>query len=186
MRKNFGAETWIYPMPVFIIGTYNEDGSPNAMNAAWGGTANTRRIAICVDKAHKTTENLKKRGAFTVSFADAAHLAAADYVGIASGHDTPDKVQKAGLTVVTSETVDAPYFKEFPMTLECRMVSYDDETELLTGEIVNVNADESVLGEDGQIDVYKMNLITYDPVHHHYVALGGKAGDAFCDGEVLK
>ena len=186
MRKNFGAETWLYPMPVFIIGTYNEDGTANAMNAAWGGTANTRRIAICVDKGHKTTENFKKRGAFTVSIADEAHLTEADYVGIVSGHDTPDKIAKAGLTVLASEKVDAPYFAEFPMTLECRLVSYDDESELLIGEIVNISAEESILGEDGQIDVYKMRPITYDPVHHDYVVLGEKAGDAFCDGEKLK
>ena len=186
MRKNFGAETWLYPMPVFIIGTYNEDGTANAMNAAWGGTANTHKIAICVDKGHKTTENFKQRKAFTVSIADKANLVAADYVGIVSAHDTPDKIAKAGLTAIESENVDAPYFREFPMTLECRMLSYDDESELLIGEIVNVSADESILGEDGKIDVYKLRPITYDPVHHDYVVLGEKAGDAFCDGEKLK
>ena len=186
MRKHFGAETWLYPMPVFIIGTYNEDGSANAMNAAWGGTANTRKIAICVDRSHKTTANIKARKAFTVSMADAAHLTAADYVGIASGHDTPDKVEKAGLTVIASDHVDAPYFQEFPMTLECRLVSYDDESELLVGEIVNICAEESVLGEDGQIDTQKLNAITYDPVHHDYILLGKIVGKAFHDGTVLE
>ena len=186
MRKNFGAETWLYPMPVFIIGTYNEDGSANAMNAAWGGTANTGKIAICVDRGHKTTENFKARKAFTVSMADAAHLVQADYVGIASGHDTPDKVEKAGLTVIASQFVDAPCFKEFPMTLECRMLSYDDESEVLIGEIVNVSAEYSILGEDGQISPQKLQPITYDPVHHDYIVLGGIVGKAFSAGTALE
>ncbi|MBQ8562545.1 MAG: flavin reductase family protein [Firmicutes bacterium] len=185
MKKNFGAETWLYPMPVFIIGTYNEDGTPNAMNAAWGGTANSARIAICVDKSHKTTENFLARKAFTVSIADARHVVESDYVGIVSGFDVPGKISKAGLTAVPSEFVDAPLFEEYLMTLECKLASYDYDTELLIGEIVNICADESVLGEDGQIDVQKLQPITYDPVHHDYIVLGEKVGKAFEDGKEL-
>lgn len=185
MKKNFGAETWLYPMPVFIIGTYNEDGTPNAMNAAWGGTANTKKIAICVDKGHKTTENFLSRKAFTVAIADRTTLVASDYVGIVSGFDVPDKISRAGLTPVKSAFVDAPCFEEYKMTLECTLVSYDDESELLIGEIINISADESILGEDGQIDVLKLQPITYDPVHHGYHVVGEKVGTAFSDGNQL-
>ena len=186
MKKNFGPETWLYPMPVFIIGTYNEDGTPNAMNAAWGGTANSARIAICVDRNHKTTENFLARRAFTVAIADAGLIKESDYVGIVSCFDVPDKISRAGLTAVKSKLVDAPCFAEYKMTLECRLVSYDAESELLIGEILNVSADESILGDDGQIDVQKLRPITYDPVRHDYLVLGEKIGKAFSDGKELE
>lgn len=186
MKKYFGPQTWLYPMPVFIIGTYNEDGTPNAMNAAWGGTANSCRIAICVDRNHKTTENFKARKAFTVAIADRDTLVASDYVGIVSGFDVPDKISRAGLTAVKSEFVDAPCFAEYKMTLECRMISYDDDSELLIGEIVNIQAEETILGEDGQIDVCRLKPITYDPVHHGYYVFGEKAGQAYSDGKELE
>lgn len=185
MKKNFGPETWLYPMPVFIIGTYNEDDTPNAMNAAWGGTANSNKIAICVDRNHKTTENFLARKAFTVAIADTTNVVPSDYVGIVSCFDVPDKISRAGLTPVKSEFVDAPVFEEYRMTLECRMVSYDDESELLIGEIVNIMADESVLGDDGQIDIMKLNPISFDPVHHGYHVIGEKVGNAFSDGKEL-
>ena len=186
MKKNFGPETWLYPMPVFIIGTYNEDGTPNAMNAAWGGTANSNKIAICVDRNHKTTENFLSRKAFTVAIADAGHIVESDYVGIVSCFDVPDKISRAGLTPISSQFVDAPLFEEYLMTLECRMISYDDDSELLIGEIVNICADESILGEDGQIDIMKLKPVTYDPVHHGYHVIGEKVGNAFSDGKELE
>ena len=185
MKKNFGPQTWLYPMPVFIIGTYNEDGTPNAMNAAWGGTANSNRIAICVDRNHKTTENFLARKAFTVAIADITNVIPSDYVGIVSGFDAPDKISRAGLTSAASQFVDAPLFEEYRMTLECKMVSYDDDSELLIGEIVNICADESVLAEDGQIDIMKLQPITFDPVHNGYHVIGEKAGQAFADGKEL-
>ena len=185
MKKNFGPETWLYPMPVFIIGTYNEDGSPNAMNAAWGGTANSNKIAICVDRNHKTTENFLARKAFTVAIADITNIIPSDYVGIVSGFDTPEKISHAGLTPMKSSFVDAPLFEEYHMTLECRLVSYDDDSELLIGEILNICADESVLGEDGQIDIMKLKPISFDPVHHGYHVIGEKVGAAFSDGKEL-
>ncbi|MBR5488853.1 MAG: flavin reductase family protein [Firmicutes bacterium] len=185
MKKNFGAETWLYPMPVFIIGTYNEDGTPNAMNAAWGGTANSNKIAICVDRNHKTTENFLGRKAFTVAIADETNVVPSDYVGIVSCFDVPDKISRAGLTPVKSEFVDAPVFEEYRMTLECRVVSYDNDSELLIGEIVNIMADESVLAEDGQIDIMKLKPISFDPVHSEYHVIGDKVGNAFSDGKEL-
>lgn len=182
MRMNFGIKPWMYPMPVLIIGTYNEDGVANAMNAAWGGIVGADKIAICVDLSHKTTENIKARKAFTVSFADAAHVVEADYVGIVSGNDIPDKLDKAGLHTYKSELVDAPIIEEFPMTLECEVESYDDETEILIGRILNVSADESILDEDGNVDPAKFGPITFDPVNNTYVKLGEVVGAAFSDG----
>ena len=186
MKKNFGPETWLYPMPVFIIGTYNEDGTPNAMNAAWGGTANSAKIAICVDRGHKTTENFMNKKSCTVAIADTDTRIPSDYVGIVSGFDVPDKITRAGLTAVKSQFVDAPLFEEFKMTLECRLVNYDYESELLIGEIVNICADQEILGDDGLIDVTKLKPITYDPVHHDYLVVGEKVGKAFSDGKELE
>ena len=186
MRKNFGAKSWLYPMPVLIIGTYDESGTPDAMNAAWGMISDTDKVTICLDASHKTVKNILVKKDFTVSMADAKNVIAADYVGIVSGNDVPDKVAKTGWHVTKSEFVDAPIFEELPMTLECKMISYDEETELMTGEIVNICVDESILGEDGKIDLTKFQPITYDPVHHDYLTLGAKVGNAFKDGRKIQ
>ena len=175
-----------YPMPVFIIGTYNADGTPNAMNAAWGGISEETEITICVDNTHKTAENLLARKAFTVSMATAKYLTACDYVGIVSGNKEPDKFSKAGFHATKSEFVDAPLIEELPMALECEVISYDQETCRLVGRIVNVCADESVLSKNGKVDVTKLQPITYDPMNHHYLVLGEKVGQAFHDGVSLK
>ena len=186
MRKNFGAKAMCYPMPVFIIGTYNADGTPNAMNAAWGGISEEQEITICMDSGHKTAENLIARKAFTVSMATAKYMAAGDYVGIVSGNKVPDKFTKAGFHASKSEFVDAPLINELPMALECEVISYDTETCRLVGQIVNVSADESILGENGKVDPAKLQPITYDPMNHHYLVLGEKVGQAFHDGTALK
>lgn len=185
MRKNFGAKPMLYPMPVLIIGSYDEAGIPDAMNAAWGGISEENEISICCSEDHKTTENILARGAFTVSIADAENVIPADYVGIVSGKDTPDKIEKAGWHAVKSDFVDAPLFAELPMALECRLKSYDEASCRLVGEIVNVCADERIL-TDGQIDLSKFRPITYDPVHHTYRTLGDAVGKAFADGKQLK
>jgi len=186
MRKNFGANPYLYPMPVLIIATYNEDGTPDAMNAAWGSIADTKRIAMYLAAEHKTVKNILARRAFTVSMADADHMVAADYVGIVSGNKVPDKVARAGFHTTRSEFVDAPLIDELPMALECKLVSFDKESELLIGEIVNVCADERILGENGKIDPDKLKPISYDPVNRHYRILGEKVGNAFKDGAQLK
>ena len=186
MRKNFGAKPMCYPMPVYIIGTYNADGTPNAMNAAWGGISEETEITICVDSSHKTAENLLARKAFTVSMATAKMLTACDYVGIVSGNKEPDKFTKAGFHATKSQFVDAPLIDELPMALECEVISYDEESCRLVGRIVNVCADESVLGENGKVDAAKLQPITYDPMNHHYLVLGEKVGQAFHDGLALK
>ena len=186
MRKNFGAKPMCYPMPVYIIGTYNADGTPNAMNAAWGGISEEKEISICVDSGHKTAENILARKAFTVSMATAKYVTACDYVGVVSGNKEPGKFQKAGFHATKSEFVDAPLIDELPMAVECKLISYDSESCRLVGEIVNVSADESVLNEDGKVDPAKLQPITYDPMNHHYLALSEKVGHAFKDGLALK
>ena len=186
MRKNFGAKPMSYPMPVYIIGTYNEDGTPNAMNAAWGGITGETHITICVDSEHKTAENLLARKAFTVSMATAKHMAACDYVGITSGNKVPDKFARAGFHATPSQLVGAPLIDELPMALECKVISYDPETCYLIGEILNVCVDESILTENGKIDVAKLQPITYDHANHHYLILGEKVGRAYLEGMVLK
>lgn len=185
MRKNFGAKPLLYPQPVLMIGTYNADGTPNMMNAAWGGISEEKEITICVDSAHKTAENLAARKAFTVSIATAQQLVACDYLGVVSGSDVPDKLAKAGFHTFRSDFVDAPLVEELPMALECRVISYDMESCRLVGEIVNVSADESVLSE-GKIDPAKLRPITFDPVNHKYLVLGEQVGNAFRDGLALR
>jgi len=185
MRKNFGAKPFLYPMPVLIIATYGADGTPNAMNAAWGCAADMNKIGIYVAGDHKTTENILARKAFTVSMATADQVVESDYVGVVSGNDVPDKFAKTGWHAVKSEYVDAPIIQELPMALECRLVSFDENTELLIGEIVNVCVEESIL-TNGKIDPAKLNPITYDPVNHTYLTLGHKVGNAFSDGKKLK
>ena len=186
MRKNFGAKPMCYPMPVYIIGTYGADGTPNAMNAAWGGISEETEISICISADHKTTENILSRKAFTVSMATAKYIAACDYVGIVSGNQEPDKFARAGFHATKSEFVDAPLIDELPMALECELISYDPESCRLVGRIVNVSADESVLGENGKVDVSKLQPITFDPMNNHYLVLGEKVGQAFHDGVALK
>jgi len=186
MRKNFGAKPILYPQPVFIISTYGEDGTPNAMNAAWGGISEENEITICISAEHKTTQNILLRGAFTVSMADVNNVVACDYVGVVSGNDEPNKLKKAGWHTSPSSFVDAPIIEELPMAVECRLKSYDGETCRLVGEIVNVCADERILNEAGKIDPAKLQPITYDPMNHTYLALGEKIGNAFQDGLKLK
>jgi flavin reductase (DIM6/NTAB) family NADH-FMN oxidoreductase RutF len=185
MRKNLGAKAILYPMPVLIIGSYDVNGTPDAMNAAWGGISEETQISICVSETHKTTANIFSRKAFTVSIADAENVIAADYVGVVSGNNEPDKIKKAGWTIVKSENVDAPLFNELPLALECKLISYDEESCRLVGEIVNVCADERIL-TDGKVDLSKFSPITYDPVNHDYITLGDKVGKAFSDGLKLK
>ena len=186
MRKNFGAKPYTYPQPVFIIATYGEDGTPDAMNAAWGGISEANELSMCISAGHKTTKNILARKAFTVSMADAAHVVECDYVGVVSANDVPDKLAKAGFHTTKSEFVDAPLIDELAMAVECRLVSYDPESCRLVGEIVNVSVDESVLTPDGKVDVAKLAPITFDPINNAYHKLGEKVGDAFRDGMKLK
>lgn len=185
MLKNFGAKTWVYPMPVLIIGTYDENGMPNAMNAAWGGVYDTDQIMVCLADDHKTTENIKNTGAFSISFATSKTVAPCDYVGIVSANDVPDKFAKAGFHATKSERVNAPIIDEFPMTVECKLIKFNEDG-ICVGRIVNVCADESILDENGTIDAKKLDPIIYDGVTHAYWSFGEKVGQAFSDGKKIK
>ena len=176
------------PQPVLILGTYNADGSANAMNAAWGGQWDAKEIMISMG-AHATTENLARCPEFTVAFATRDTMVAADFVGIVSAKNDPGKMQKTGWTVQKAENVEAPVFADFPMTLECRILRKIDESEegyYIVAEIVNVLVNEDFLAEDGKPDVESMQLIAYDPVHHGYMLVGERIGNAFADGKKLK
>lgn len=175
----------VYPMPVFIIATYDKNGVPNAMNAAWGGITEEDEITICVSAGHKTTANILESGAFTVSMATADYVSECDYVGIVSGNKEENKLERCGFHTEKSTLVNAPVITELPMSLECRLKSYDPETCRLVGEIVNVSADESVL-TDGKIDPIKLRPIIYDSSNHAYHVIGEQVGSAFSDGLKFK
>ncbi|MBQ2787602.1 MAG: flavin reductase [Bacteroidaceae bacterium] len=186
--KSFGQKAWMLPQPVLIIGTYNSNGTPNAMNAAWGGQWDSKEIMISIG-SHATTENLARCEDFTVAFATKNTMAASDFVGIVSAKNDTDKMLKTGWTAIKAENVNAPVFTDFPMTMECRVLRKIDESEegyYIVAEIVNILVDEDYLGEDGKPDVEKMQLITYEPVHHAYVELGKRVGNAFSVGKILK
>ena len=184
MRKDFGAKTWLYPMPVLIVGTYDEKGTPNAMNAAWGGIYDTNQVMVCLADDHKTTSNIKAAGAFTLSFATAKTVIPCDYVGIVSANDLPDKLARAGFHTTKSSFVNAPIIDELPMTVECRLIKFNEDR-ICIGEIVNVSADESILDEKGRVDAKKLDPIIYDSVSHSYWSFGEKVGQAFSDGKKI-
>lgn len=185
MRKNFGTKSWFYPLPVLVIGTYCEDGTPDAMNAAWGGLYDADKVVLCLSAGHKTTKNILARGAFTVSFADAAHVVPADFVGLVSANREPRKFQKSGFHAVKSAFVDAPLLEELPVALECRFVKQTEDGNII-GKIVNVSVDERVLGADGGIDFEKFQPIAFEPARSGYHVLGRRVGSAFSDGSALK
>lgn len=186
MRKNFGAKPLTYPQPVFIIATYDENGTPDAMNAAWGGISEINEISLCLSAGHKTVKNLLKRGAFTVSMADAEHVVACDYVGLVSGNKVADKFARAGFHATRSAFVDAPLIDELAVAVECKLKDYNPETCILRGEIVNVSVDERVLDESGKVDAAKVAPIIFDPFNNAYLKVGEKVGNAFSDGKQLK
>ena len=186
MRQKLDMTEGIFPMPVLMVATYNEDGSVNVMNAAWGTVCDTAQVAIVLSAGHKTVKNLLKTGAFTVSLADSENVVAADYVGVTSANDTPDKLKATGWHIQKSAFVNAPIIEELPFTLECKLVRYDEESETCVGEVVNVNADERILNANGGVDLTKFHPICYDCFGHGYYELGKKVGQAFSDGLILK
>ena len=186
MRKNLKTKSYFYPLPVLVIGTYDENGTPNAMNAAWGTVCDTAQVAIVLSAGHKTVKNLLKTKAFTVAMADDKNVVEADFVGVVSGNNTPDKLMKTGWHTTKSEFVNAPVIEELPLVLECKLVSYDTDTEICIGEVVNVSADERILDEKGKIDLTKFKPLCYDCDGHGYYVLGERVGNAFSDGLKLK
>ncbi len=182
MKKDFGMKNWIFPMPVLMIGTYDENGVPNMMNAAWGGCSLEDEISICIDTSHKTWANIVAKKAFTVAFGTASTVCACDYLGIVSGNKTPDKLAKSGFTVVKSTHVDAPIVNELPLVLECELRAMDEESCRVVGKIVNTAADESILSE-GKVDIMKFRPICFDTCAHAYNVVGEKIAAAFSCGK---
>ncbi len=187
MRKNIKTTEAIFPMPVLMIATYNEDGTIDIMNAAWGMMIDRDIIALNLTETHKTVKNIKKRKAFTVSIADSKHVCEADYFGIVSGNNTPKKFENSGLTATKSENVDAPIINEFPISMECEFIEYQDDKYGcgVIGKIVNVTADESVMNGDN-VDISLVNAISFDPYTHGYYKVTERVGNAFKDGLKLK
>ena len=187
-KKNFSNKAVITPLPVLIIATYDENGNPDAMNAAWGGQCGPKHIEFNLSP-HQTTENIKLKQAFTVSFADKKHTVESDYFGVVSAKNEPNKIQKAGMTVTKSKFVDAPVINEYPLTVECKVVAFEQNIyggTRVIGEIVNMQADESILDADGNIDLGKLEPIMYDSSKHYYRVIGEKVGNAFSDGKKIK
>lgn len=182
MKKNFGTKNWMFPMPVLMIATYGEDGTPNVMNAAWGGITLEDEITICIDTSHKTWANIAAKKAFTVAFGTVETANRCDYLGIVSGNQTPDKVAKSGFTLVKSGFVDAPVINELPLVLECKLVSMNAENCNVVGKIVNCAVEEEVL-TDGKPDAAKMKPICFDTCSHTYRVMGDIVAKAFSAGK---
>lgn len=187
MRKQLNITEGIFPMPVLMVATYNEDGSVNVMNAAWGTMQARDTVALNLTETHKTVKNIKARGAFTISIADAAHVTEADYFGVVSGNNTSNKFENSGLTAKKSEIVDAPVINEFPLCLECRFIEYQPGEYGcgVIGKVVNVTADESVM-ENDKLNMSLVNAIAFDPYTHGYYKVAERVGEAFKDGLKLK
>ena len=187
MKKDIKTTEAIFPMPVLMIGTYNEDGTIDVMNAAWGMMVERDYVALNLTETHKTVKNIKERKAFTVSIADSKHVKEADYFGMVSGNNTKNKFENSGLTATKSNRVDAPIINEFPICMECEFVEYQDNEYGcgVIGKVVNVCANEEVL-EDGNINIQKLEAIAFDPYTHGYYKVTERVGNAFKDGLELK
>ncbi len=183
MRKNIKTTEGIFPMPVLMIATFNPDDTVNVMNAAWGTMLDRDEVLLNLTETHKTVKNIKERKAFTVSIADSNHIKEADFFGVVSGNNTPDKFEKSGLTAIKSTNVDAPIINEFPLCLECEFIEYNDYG--VIGKVVNVTADESVMDGDN-VDISKVSAIAFDPYTHGYYKVSERVGEAFKDGFELK
>lgn len=185
MKKEIGVQPALYPMPVLMIATYNENDTVDVMNMAWGGICARDMVALNISRGHKTAKNLEVRGAFTLSVADVAHLDESDYFGIASGNKVADKFERTGMTATKSTRVDAPVVDQYPITLECSVVEMQEQPYGLRvlGKIENVLADEAVLNEDGKVDPVKLNAFAFDQFQSGYYALGEKVGQAWNSGK---
>lgn len=187
MKKNLGVVQAVYPMPVLIVAAYDENRKVNAMNAAWGMICNTDRIALFIDEDHKTTQNLLKTKAFTVSLADRAHMDVADFFGIATGNKMTDKFERTGYHASKGQFVNAPIIDEFPVVMECELaeVTSTDSFYAIVGRIVNTAAEEAVLSENGKVDPVRLNALIFDQFQHGYYASGEQVGKAWHEGAGL-
>ncbi len=187
MKKSIKTKEAIFPLPVLMIATYNEDESVDVMNAAWGTMLERDQVLLNLSEEHKTVKNIKKRKAFTISIADANHVKEADYFGIVSGNNTPNKFENSGLTSLKSKNVDAPIINEFPICIECEYITSQNDNYGygVIGKVINVVADEEIIKDDS-LDIMKLNAIAFDPYTHGYYKISERVGDAFKSGLDLK
>lgn len=187
MKKNLGVVQAVYPMPVLMVAAYDEKDKVNVMNAAWGMICGSDKIALFISEGHKTTQNILKTKAFTVSIADQEHMEAADFFGIATGNTMTDKFERTGYTAVKSQFVNAPVINEFPVVMECELaeVVQTEHIYAIIGTIVNTAAEESVLSENGKVDPLKLNALIFDQFRFGYYVSGEKAGQAWDAGKKL-
>ncbi len=187
MKKDLGVIPSVYPMPVLMIAAYDEAGNVNVMNAAWGMTCAMDKIALFIDEDHKTTKNIRLSKAFTVALADRAHMAEADFFGIATGNKMPDKFARTGFHAVKSTRVNAPIIEEFPLVMECELAEIVETENLhaVVGKVVNVAAEEAVLDEKGKVDAEKLQALMFDQFRNGYYVTGEKAGRAWNAGKDL-
>ena len=187
MKKQINTTEAIFPMPVLLIATFNEDGSVDVMNAAWGTMLDRDMVALNLTETHKTVANIKARKGFVIHIADAKHVVEADYFGVVSGSKEPDKFTKSGLSFTKSELVDAPIINELPIAMECEFIEYQsDDTGLgVIGKVIRTSVEESVMKDD-KVDIDALEAISFDPYTHGYYKVGGRVGEAFKDGLKLK
>lgn len=187
MRKNLGSQPAVFPMPVLMVTSYDENGTVQVMNAAWGMICDMDKIALFIDEDHATTRAIRQTGAFTVSIADKDHMDVADYYGIATGNKMPDKFERSGYHAEKSTHVNAPVITEFPVTLECELaeITQTENLHAVVGKIVNVSADEKVLSENGKIDPVKLNALIFDQFQNGYYVATQKVGKAWNAGAGL-
>lgn len=185
MRKNISPKAYICPLPVLVIGSYDENQVPNAMTAAWGSVCDTKQVSIVISSTHKTMKNILLNKEFSVSITNEENIVEADYVGIVSGNSDLNKLEKINWTIQKSEFVNAPLFLELPLALECKMIEYDEEKEMLIGEVINVSVDEKIIN-NGKIDINLLKPVCYDTFGHNYYVMNKIVGKAFSDGKKLK
>lgn len=188
MHKVVKNKNYLFPMPVLMIGTYDENGKPNLMNAAWGTMEDSDVILIELTKEHMTSKNIIRNKEFTVAFADKDHVKEADYVGIVSQNDVSDKIEKSHLHYEKADGINAPLFSDFPISLNCKLERIDETNNdfVVYGKIVSISVDDKCLNSDGKLDLSLCNLITYNSIDHSYRVLGEKVADAFKVGLELK
>jgi flavin reductase (DIM6/NTAB) family NADH-FMN oxidoreductase RutF len=187
MKKEIKTTEAIFPMPVLLISTFNEDGTVDVMNAAWGTMLERDQVALNLTETHKTVQNIKARKGFVVHIADAKHVVEADYFGIVSGNKEPDKFAKSGMTFTKSDIVDAPIINELPIALECEFIEYqNDATGIgVIGKVLRTSVEENLLKDD-KVDIDSLEAIAFDPYTHGYYKVGGRVGEAFKDGLKIK
>lgn len=187
MKKNFGSIPGLFPMPVVIVSAYDREGIPNAMTAAWAQVTDMDKIALFVDPNHRTMKNIQETKAFTVAIADVAHMAEADFIGILSGNNMPDKLEKSGLHVTKSEFVNAPVIEELPVSMDCELADIIDTEDVyaMVGKIVNICAEDRVIGEDGKVNPDQIHALIFDQFRNGYYAVGEKVGQAWNAGKDL-